>query len=50
MKFSGHPLVDVVSGVPPHENFAVPSNPRAAAMQRKIMPGSLNVISVRKRT
>lgn len=45
----GHTLFDVVSQVPPHENFAVPSNARAAAMQNQIMPGSLNVTSIRTR-
>jgi hypothetical protein len=43
-----HPIINVVSGVPPHENFAVPSNPRAAALHNTIMPGSLNVTSVRE--
>lgn len=41
----GHPIIDVISAVPPHENFAMPSNPRAAAMQNQIMPGSLNITS-----
>jgi hypothetical protein len=42
----GHPLINIVSQVPPSENYAVPSNPRAAAMHNKIRPGALNVTSV----
>lgn len=41
----GHPLINIVSQVPPSENCAVPSNPRAAAMHNRIRPGSLNVTS-----
>jgi hypothetical protein len=44
----GHSLIDVVSAVPPSEDFSKPSNPRAAAMHKQIRPGSLNVTSVRK--
>jgi hypothetical protein len=44
----GHPLIDVVSAVPPSEDFSTPSNPRAAAMQNQIIPGSLNVTSIRR--
>lgn len=42
----GHPLVDVVSAVPPEKNYAIPSNPRAASMHRRIAPGALKVTSV----
>jgi hypothetical protein len=42
----GHPIINVVSGAPPHANIAIPSNPRAAAMRNRIVPGSLNVTSV----
>jgi hypothetical protein len=34
---------DVINGVPPQNNFAMSSNPRAAAMRNRIMPGSLSV-------
>ena len=42
----GHPIVNVVSQVPPHEDYSVPSNPRAAALHGRIAAGSLNVTPV----
>ena len=42
----GHPIINVVSQVPPEVNFTVPTNPRAAAMHNGIAAGSLNVTSV----
>lgn len=39
----GHPIINVVSNVPPEENYAVPKNPRAASFHRRIAEGSLNV-------
>jgi hypothetical protein len=42
----GHPIVNVVSQVPPHEDYSVPSNPRAAALHGRIVAGSLNVTPV----
>lgn len=42
----GHPLIDVISAVPPSEDFSTPSNPRAAAMHHRIAAGALNVTSV----
>lgn len=44
----GHELIDVVSAAPPSEDISKPSNPRAAALQHQIMPGSFNVTSFRK--
>ncbi|BBX38909.1 hypothetical protein X011_25570 [Mycobacterium tuberculosis variant microti OV254] len=41
----GHPIIDVVSGVPPQQDFTVPPNARSAAMHNQIMPGSLNLTS-----
>ncbi len=41
----GHPMLDVISAVPPSDDFTKPTNPRAAAMRNQIMPGSLNVTS-----
>jgi hypothetical protein len=42
----GHPIINVVSQVPPHVDFTVPSNPRAASFHNGIAEGSLNVTSV----
>lgn len=42
----GHPIINVVSQVPPDEDFTVPSNPRAAALHGRIAAGSLNISSV----
>jgi hypothetical protein len=42
----GHPIINVVSQVPPHEDYSVPSNPRAAALHGRIAADSLNVTSV----
>ncbi|WP_304113541.1 hypothetical protein [Mycolicibacterium bacteremicum] len=42
----GHDPIDVVSGAPPDKNYAVPSNPRAAAMRNQLRPGSLQVGTV----
>ncbi len=42
----GHPIINVVSQVPPHEDYSVPGNPRAAALQGRIAAGSLNVTPV----
>jgi hypothetical protein len=42
----GHPIINVVSQVPPQENYSVPSNPRAAALRGRIATGSLNVSPV----
>jgi hypothetical protein len=42
----GHPIINVVSQVPPQENYSVPSNPRAAALRGRIVTGSLNVSPV----
>ncbi|MDT5050913.1 MAG: hypothetical protein QOG75_6835, partial [Mycobacterium sp.] len=41
----GHPIINVVSQTPPHADFTVPPNERAAAMHNQIIPGSLNVTS-----
>jgi hypothetical protein len=42
----GHPIVNVVSEVPPHEDYSVPSNPRAAALYGRISAGSLSITPV----
>lgn len=42
----GHDPINVVSGAPPDKNYAVPSNPRAAAMRNQLRPGSLQVGTV----
>lgn len=42
----GHPVVNAVSQVPPHEDYSVPSNPRAAALHNRIPNGSLRVAPV----
>jgi hypothetical protein len=44
----GHPIINVVSQTPPHVDFTVPRNERAAAMHNQIIPGSLNVTSGRQ--
>jgi hypothetical protein len=41
-----HPIINVVSQVPPHEDYSVPSNPRAAARHGRIAAGSVNVTPV----
>jgi hypothetical protein len=46
----GHPIINVVSRVPPHVDFTVPSNPRAATFRNRIAEGSLNVTSARTQT
>lgn len=43
----GHPILNAISQVPPRENFTLPPNRRAAAMQSQVMRGSLNVTSGR---
>jgi len=42
----GRPIVNVVSQVPPHEDFSMPGNPRAAALHGRIAAGSLTVTPV----
>ncbi|QEM46668.1 hypothetical protein [Mycolicibacterium grossiae] len=42
----GHPIINVVSNVPPEEDYSVPSNARAAANFGRIAAGSLNVTPV----
>jgi hypothetical protein len=42
----GHPIINVVSQVPPHKDYTAPSNPRAAALHGRIAAGSLNVTPV----
>jgi hypothetical protein len=46
----GHPNLNAITAARPKEDFTVPSNPRAAALRKKIVPGSLNVTSVPKQT
>lgn len=41
----GHPIINVISQVPPNLNFTVPPNARAASFYNQILPGSLNVTS-----
>ncbi|MEZ0054368.1 hypothetical protein ABIA30_005409 [Mycobacterium sp. MAA66] len=42
----GHPIINVVSQVPPHEDYSVPGNPRAAALHGRIPVGSLRIAPV----
>ncbi|SKG00830.1 Uncharacterised protein [Mycobacteroides abscessus subsp. massiliense] len=42
----GHSIINVVSQVPPHEDYSVPSSPRAAALHSEVAPGSLRVAPV----
>ncbi|WP_170914945.1 MULTISPECIES: hypothetical protein [unclassified Mycobacterium] len=42
----GHPIINVVSQVPPNEDYSVPTSPRAAALYGEVAPGSLRVAPV----
>jgi hypothetical protein len=42
---SGHPKINAISASPPSEDYSKPSTTRAAAMQNRIVRGSLNVTS-----
>ncbi|GFG75897.1 hypothetical protein MBOT_32620 [Mycobacterium botniense] len=41
----GHPIINIVSGVPPNTNFLVPPNPYAAGRADQPLPGSLHITS-----
>jgi hypothetical protein len=41
----GHPIINVVSAVPPNTNFLTPPNSYAAGLAGKIVSGSLNITS-----
>jgi len=41
----GHPLINVVSQVPPNLDFTKPRNGYAASLGKQILPGSLNITS-----
>jgi hypothetical protein len=42
----GHPIINVVSAMPPNVNFTVPPNPYAAKLAKQIVPNSLNITCV----
>lgn len=41
----GHPIINVVSAVPPNVNFTEPPNAYAASLANQTLPGSLNITS-----